>query len=129
MKVYKLEVVVIDHDNIGGEDIKDVLENTRYPNRCISPEITDIKEVDIGEWDDNHPLNNRRLFIPYLKKLFPNPDIKLNYIRGVLRRLLKSEGCHDGGCILRENRGMVTNGGCSCLKELQYILKQREKEC
>lgn len=57
MKAYKLEVLVIDHDGIGGEEIRDVLENTRYPNRCISPDVKNIIEKDIGEWDDDHPLN------------------------------------------------------------------------
>lgn len=27
-------------------------------------------------------------------------------------------GCTDGCCIFRKNRGMVTNGGCSCAREL-----------
>lgn len=121
MKAYKLEVVIIDHDNLGQDEIKEVLENTRYPNWCISPKVIDLKETDIGEWDDNHPLNNTRLFLPYIKKLFPNPDLKLNNLRSILKRLLETEGCYDGSCILRENRGMVTNGGCNCLKDLRDI--------
>lgn len=28
-------------------------------------------------------------------------------------------GCSDGNCIFRKNSGMVTNGGCSCQRELQ----------
>jgi hypothetical protein len=28
------------------------------------------------------------------------------------------EGCSDGNCIFRKNTGMVTNGGCSCMREL-----------
>jgi hypothetical protein len=28
-------------------------------------------------------------------------------------------GCSDGGCIFQDNRrGMHTNGGCNCMKEL-----------
>ena len=27
-------------------------------------------------------------------------------------------GCSDGSCIFVKNRGMVTNGGCSCGREL-----------
>ncbi len=57
MKAYKIELLIIDHDCIGGEDIKTVLEDARYPNHCISPNVMDIKEVDIGEWHDDHPLN------------------------------------------------------------------------
>lgn len=30
------------------------------------------------------------------------------------------EPCSDGGCIIRKPRGMQTNGGCGCLKELRW---------
>ena len=57
MKAYKIEILVIDHDGVGEEEIKQVLENARYPNRCISPDVKTIKSVDIGEWHDDHQLN------------------------------------------------------------------------
>lgn len=57
MQAHKIEIFVIDLDEIGVEEIKSVIENTRYPNRCISPEVKSIKTVDIGEWHDDHPLN------------------------------------------------------------------------
>ncbi|MES0340717.1 MAG: hypothetical protein ABUK08_00215 [Candidatus Humimicrobiaceae bacterium] len=57
MKVYKIELMVIDHDDIGEKDLKSVLENTRYPNHCISPDVMGIESRDIGEWRDDHPLN------------------------------------------------------------------------
>lgn len=56
--VYKIELCVIDHDDIGAESIRGVLENTRYPNRCIAPLVLTIEEKDIGEWYDEHPLNH-----------------------------------------------------------------------
>lgn len=31
---------------------------------------------------------------------------------------LKIYGCSDGGCVIRRNRGQVTNGGCHCLDKL-----------
>ena len=58
MKVYKIEVRVVDLDQIGEQEIKIVIENTRYPNRCISPEVKKIESRDIGEWHDEHPMNN-----------------------------------------------------------------------
>lgn len=72
MKVYKIEVMVVDLDQIGEQEIKDVIENTRYPNRCISPEVKKIESRDIGEWHDEHPMNlqdkaeaeYQRLFAP-----------------------------------------------------------------
>jgi hypothetical protein len=57
MKAYKLEIIVVDHDLVGGDGIRYHLENTKYPNYCISPNVISIKEADIGEWSDDHPLN------------------------------------------------------------------------
>jgi hypothetical protein len=56
MKVYKVELMIIDFDDIG-ENIKTVLENAWYPNHCISPHVMHIESRDIGEWRDDHPLN------------------------------------------------------------------------
>ena len=72
MNVYKVEIMVIDFDGIGGDGVKDEIENARYGNRCIRPEVKSVEEQDIGEWDDDHPLNQmdssdaeyRRLFAP-----------------------------------------------------------------
>jgi len=57
MKIYKLEVCVVDMDEIGIEAISETIKATRYPNRCISPEVKGFEERDIGEWSDDHPLN------------------------------------------------------------------------
>ena len=58
MKAYKIELLVIDFENVGN-DIQSMIEDQRYPNDCISPSVMDIKEMEIGEWTDNHPLNSR----------------------------------------------------------------------
>ena len=42
VKVHRVEVLIVDFDDLGAEEIGVVLENTRYPNRCISPSV--IKE-------------------------------------------------------------------------------------
>lgn len=57
MKIYKVEVFIIDFDELGPDEIKSTLENTKYPNRCMSPKVGLIEEKEIGEWDDNHELN------------------------------------------------------------------------
>lgn len=57
MKAYVLTVVVIDHDEIGQKEVVSALENARYPNRCISPNVKCVQTYDIGEWHDDHPLN------------------------------------------------------------------------
>ena len=70
MKAYKVEILVVDHDELGGEEIKEVLENTRYPNHCVAPTVMSIVEKDIGEWEDNHPLNKLDTMLVEYKRLF-----------------------------------------------------------
>ena len=56
MKVYKIELLILDHDALGPEEIRTVLENTNYPNDCIRPQIASVEEREV-EWADDHPLN------------------------------------------------------------------------
>lgn len=62
--------MVIDFDNVGEEGIKDVIENSSYPNRCINPEVIALESRDIGEWRDNHPLNLTGTCKTYFRSLF-----------------------------------------------------------
>ena len=57
MRAYVLQVLVIDHDELGPAEIKAVMENNRYPNHCMDPQVLASVEHDIGEWSDAHPLN------------------------------------------------------------------------
>lgn len=57
MKVYKVELLIIDFDELGLEGIKHEIINVSYPNECMSPRLMDIEERDVGEWDDDQPLN------------------------------------------------------------------------
>lgn len=70
MEVHKVVISVIDFDEIGAEEIKVVIENTRYPNRCISPSVESIETRDIGEWSDEHPLNNSKTAPAEMARLF-----------------------------------------------------------
>ena len=69
MKAYKVEIFVVDHDNLGADGIISVIENTRYPNRCIFPDVKKITGREIGDWDDDHPLNTDQSEFEY-KRLF-----------------------------------------------------------
>ncbi len=55
-KVYKIEILVVDHDAVGGDEIRSIIEDARYPNDCLSPQVksVQVREVD---WSDDHPLN------------------------------------------------------------------------
>ena len=58
MKAYWVTVLIVDHDEVG-DGLKSVIEDTKYPNRCINPRVIDLLEAEIGEWDDDHLLNTR----------------------------------------------------------------------
>jgi hypothetical protein len=73
MKAYKLTLLINDHDEVGDE-IKDIIENQKYPNYCIAPYVMDMQSVDVGEWSDEHPLNKRSTMKEKFNKLFNAPD-------------------------------------------------------
>ena len=57
MKVYKIELMIVNHDGLSEEDIMATLKESKYPNRCIDPRVMKIESREIGEWDDESPLN------------------------------------------------------------------------
>ena len=59
MKVYKMTLMFIDHDDLGPDGARRLLEDARYPNHVIGPDVMTLEERDIGEWRDDHPLNYR----------------------------------------------------------------------
>lgn len=70
MKAYKIEILVIDFDELGESQIKTELENVNFPNDCVSLNIKSITEKDIGEWTDEHPLNKRATCDAEYQRLF-----------------------------------------------------------
>jgi hypothetical protein len=71
MKAVKVEILILDFDGLGEDEIISVIENTRYPNHCISPDVKSIESVEI-EWDDNHPLNMKSTCDDAYNELFGN---------------------------------------------------------
>lgn len=45
------------------------LEDARYPNDCIRPEVLSAETREV-EWSDEHPLNYGRTFAAAVKELF-----------------------------------------------------------
>jgi hypothetical protein len=70
MKAYKVELLVIDFDGLDADGVRDTIENVRYPNHCISPQVMALEDRDIGEWDDNNPLNRRDTANAEYRRLF-----------------------------------------------------------
>lgn len=71
MKAYKIELLIINFDDLSEEDIVTEIENVRYPNDCISPQVKSVEVKDIGEWHDSHPLNKSDSCDAEYKRLFP----------------------------------------------------------
>lgn len=70
MKAYKIELLIIDHDDVGASEIQTIIENARYPNRCISPVVKKVQVADIGDWSDEHPLNRQETADAEYRALF-----------------------------------------------------------
>jgi hypothetical protein len=70
MQVHRLVVTVLDFYQLGPDGVRDVIENARYPNHCISPSVRKIDTREIGEWRDDHPLNRRDTASDEWKRLF-----------------------------------------------------------
>ena len=68
---YKLEILVIDRDNIGRDAIVDEIRNANYGNDCISPHVMNMQSADIGVWTDDHPLNKHETWKEEYLRLFP----------------------------------------------------------
>lgn len=71
MKAHKVTLFIIDHDQVGAEEIAIIIENQKFPNRCIRPDVKSIETVEIGEWDDSHPLNQPETAEAEYERLFP----------------------------------------------------------
>jgi hypothetical protein len=69
MKVHRIELMVVDHDGLGIDEVVTVLENQKYPNWCIYPQVmaTDTREI---EWSDGHPLNSKDKAEAEFRRLF-----------------------------------------------------------
>lgn len=76
MKAYKLELLILDHDGLGDSGITSAIENAHYPNRCISPSVMKIESRDIGEWQDDNPLNFTSKKKAEYERLFSQQEAK-----------------------------------------------------
>lgn len=73
MKVYKLELMIIDPDVQTLEDAKGVIEGQRFANHAHVDVIT-CREAEIGEWSDDNPLNYPTTIKEEMNRLFPQEE-------------------------------------------------------
>ena len=100
MLIHKVILSILDHDGLGAEEVKDVLENTKYPNYCIAPQVEEIQSVDIGDWTDDHPMNQSRSGEVF-KEMFEG-DEKSKFLDAgweYLHSISGEDVCTDGSCI------------------------------
>ena len=70
VRIYKLTVMVIDDNELGDEEITDAIQETWYPNHCIMPSVMSVESREIGEWDDDNPLNNSDTHEEEFRRIF-----------------------------------------------------------
>lgn len=75
MKVHRIVLCIVDHDEVGGEEAGQIIQNQKYPNYCIYPMVQSVETVDIGEWSDDHPLNKSATSRAEFDRLFPRADV------------------------------------------------------
>lgn len=56
-KVHKITLMVVDHDDLGADEVMTVIEHGRFPNDCISPLVIEVDSESVA-WSDAHPLNS-----------------------------------------------------------------------
>jgi len=74
MKVHAVILLVVDHDDLGAEEIQTVLENQRFPNDCIRPSVMHVDTRTV-EWAEDHPLNSTRTQRAAFGALFSREDL------------------------------------------------------
>lgn len=71
VKVHMVTLLIIDHDSLGAEGVKEVIQETHYPNHCIAPSVLKIDTCEV-EWSDDHALNRRDRQMSEVERLFEN---------------------------------------------------------
>ncbi len=66
MKAIKVELLVIDSEGFGAEEVARTLASNKY----ISAQVLSTQEVDIGEWSDEHPLNKLDSYAAEADRIF-----------------------------------------------------------
>ncbi len=72
VQVHRIVLLIVDTDGVGAGGIKQVIENARYPNRCIDPIVLTTETITIA-YNDEHPLTCTLPHVrdPEIARLFP----------------------------------------------------------
>lgn len=103
IRVYKIELMVVDHDDVGPQDVAVLIETTRYPSRCIAPRVMNVDERAV-EWTDEHPLNSARGWQAAFRALFASGRERLIAEAALRWRDAKCAGAPEC-CVYEEDHG------------------------
>ena len=70
MKAYLMTICVLDFEDYGPDEYATLIKQ----HRNISATVVGTKTADIGEWDDDHPLNKRNTSIDEIKAYFQEEE-------------------------------------------------------
>jgi hypothetical protein len=82
VKVHRITMLVVDHDNIGAGAVRQAVESARYPlgrrsRDAIEPQVLSTETRDVV-WSDDHPLSSRSTVAAATARLFgQQPDEQL----------------------------------------------------
>lgn len=74
-KVYRIVLLHIDHDDIGSDQLKCLLEECSLGNHITAGSVMSVEEAEV-EWDDDHPLNEHATQEQEFRVLFPDPIVQ-----------------------------------------------------
>ncbi len=75
VKVHRIVIMIVDTDDLGADGCKEVIENTRYPNHCIGPQVMS-SETRVVDWNEGDcPINYLDKRDVEFARLFPPPRI------------------------------------------------------
>ena len=72
MKAYSIEMLVLDNEDMGFNEVESLVKNTRY----LYPSIINMREAEVKEWSDDHPLNKEDTAVEEYHRLFKLPSKK-----------------------------------------------------
>lgn len=60
-KAYKITINVLDFEGIDPREMIQMIENVKF----LYPSVRKMEQTDLGEWDDDHPLNKKLTYEQY----------------------------------------------------------------
>lgn len=122
-RVYKIELMIVDHDDLGADGVQEALQNVSYPNDCISPQVSALEERSI-DWGDDHPLN-RRGWRDAFRELFATDPVPVADPIAAVIKIAEQALLHDEqGADVAEDLGADAD---EMQEERDWIDDQREK--